>query len=309
MFTSLIEQMKYKTLIEETLGEIENVIKEERSIPYEITNIVNDISYRLSNEVKNSPSLPYNRDFITFKKGQFDVNLFNRRIKILWEYYSFLNNEIKNKTFIKDRSGQLRKTIDGYEINVTIRAVNGKIDFARTLEALQHEFEHLWERLHRSNSPYKGMKLYNVANQMMNDSYNEYNRIIGRILYISKKWEQRAFANGVYQYLMNHTAPNLTRENIKETQLYCALIYLKKDVEKLKSINDYEQHPFLRATLAKLKSNFGIQYNQLIDIGEKAINNIVRILGRTLSKVEDDLSKNEGEIMFPNYNYINADNN
>lgn len=49
MFTSLIEQMKYKTLIEETLGEIENVIKEERSIPYEITNIVNDISYRLSN--------------------------------------------------------------------------------------------------------------------------------------------------------------------------------------------------------------------------------------------------------------------
>jgi len=108
---------------------------------------------------------------------------------------------------------------------------------------------------------------------------------------------------------MNHTAPNLTRENIKETQLYCALIYLKKDVEKLKSINDYEQHPFLRATLAKLKSNFGIQYNQLIDIGEKAINNIVRILGRTLSKVEDDLSKNEGEIMFPNYNYINADNN
>lgn len=34
-----------------------------------------------------------------------------------------------------------------------------------------------------------------------------------------------------------------------------------------------------------------IQHQQLIEIGEKTINNIIRILGRTLSKVEDDLSK------------------
>ena len=48
MFTSLIEQMKYKTLIEETLCEIENIFNEERSIPSEITNIINDIKYRLN---------------------------------------------------------------------------------------------------------------------------------------------------------------------------------------------------------------------------------------------------------------------
>ena len=61
MFTSLIEQMKYKTLIEETLCEIENIFNEERSIPSEITNIVNDIKYRLNDEVKKNPSLSYNR--------------------------------------------------------------------------------------------------------------------------------------------------------------------------------------------------------------------------------------------------------
>ena len=54
-----------------------------------------------------------------------------------------------------------------------------------------------------------------------------------------------------------------------------------------------------------LKNNFCIQFEQLIDIGKKTIENIIRILGRTLSKVEDDLSKKEkGEVLFPNYNFI-----
>ena len=224
------------------------------------------------------------------------------------EYYSFISEYLKNKVFINNKSGQLRKTIDGYEINITVRAVNGKIDFARTLEALQHEFEHFWERLHMGH-PYKGMNLYKVADQLLCDTYNDYNQSIGRILYMSRKWEQRAYANGVYQYLMSHPVPNLTRENIKDTQLYRALIFLKKDVEKLKAVKEPSQHPFLRATLSKLRSDFGIQYEQIITIGEKAIDNIVRILGRTLSKAENDLSKKEnGEILFPNHNYIKMNN-
>lgn len=48
-----------------------------------------------------------------------------------------------------------------------------------------------------------------------------------------------------------------------------------------------------------------IQHQQLIEIGEKTINNIIRILDRTLSKVEDDLFKKEKvEVSFPNYNFI-----
>lgn len=104
---------------------------------------------------------------------------------------------------------------------------------------------------------------------------------------------------------MNHPIPNLTRENIKDTQLYNALIILKEDVKKLKNINNAEQHPLLKSTLLDLKSDFSIQFSQLIEMGEKTINNIIRILGRTLSKVEDDLSKKEkGEVLFPNYNFI-----
>ena len=297
MFKELIEQIEHDEINNDIINRITKIINEERSIPFEITNIINDIKYRLNDEVKKSPSLPYNKNYITFKKGQFDVRIFNETVKIIWEYYSFINEVLKNKLFINNKSGQLRKTIDGYEINITVRAVNGKIDFASTLEALQHEFEHFWERLQMGH-PYKGMNLYKVAAQLLCDTYNDYNQSIGKILYMPRKWEQRAYANGVYQYLISHPVPNLTRENIKDTQLYRALTFLKKDVEKLKAVKEPSQHPFLRATLSKLRSDFGIQYEQIITIGEKAIDNIVRILGRTLSKAENDLSKKEnGEIL------------
>ena len=62
-------------------------------------------------------------------------------------------------------------------------------------------------------------------------------------------------------------------------------------------------------TIEQYKDSEIIQYEQIITIGEKAIDNIVRILGRTLSKAENDLSKKEnGEILFPNHNYIKMNN-
>ena len=135
---------------------------------------------------------------------------------------------------------------------------------------------------------------------------NEYKKAIGIILYLSQKWEQRAYANGVYQYLINHKYPEHSRLNIKETQLYGGLINLKKSVKLLQSMTEPYQHPFARSVLIILKNNFGIQFEQLIDIGKKTIENIIRILGRTLSKVEYDLSKKEkGEVEFPNYDFIN----
>ena len=93
--------------------------------------------------------------------------------------------------------------------------------------------------------------------------------------------------------------------NIKETQLYGGLINLKEAVKLLQAIKEPYQHPFIRSVLIDLKNNFNMQFPQLIEIGERTINNIIRILGRTLSKVEDDLSKKEkGEVLFPNYNFI-----
>lgn len=78
MFEELIEQIENDEINNDIINKITRIINEERSIPFEITNIINDIKYRLNDEVKKSPSLPYNKNYITFKKGQFDVRIFNK---------------------------------------------------------------------------------------------------------------------------------------------------------------------------------------------------------------------------------------
>ena len=85
MFKELIEQIENDEINNDIINKITRIINEERSIPSEITNIINDIKYRLNDEVKKSPSLPYNKNYITFKKGQFDVRIFNKNVKIIWD--------------------------------------------------------------------------------------------------------------------------------------------------------------------------------------------------------------------------------
>ena len=61
MFEELIEQIENDEINNDIINKITRIISEERSIPFEITNIINDIKYRLNDEVKKSPSLSYNR--------------------------------------------------------------------------------------------------------------------------------------------------------------------------------------------------------------------------------------------------------
>ena len=61
MFEELIEQIENDEINNDIINKITRIINEERSIPFEITNIINDIKYRLNDEVKKSPSLSYNR--------------------------------------------------------------------------------------------------------------------------------------------------------------------------------------------------------------------------------------------------------
>lgn len=303
---TLLEQIEHKELINNTLNEIVSIINEERGISDVVSNLTFRIKNTIINAIKNSKSLPINYDEVTFKKGileEFSFN--NKNITIKQIYYSFATNEILNKFPYKIPSSNCKKlTNNSYILNITIVTINGNFILTNVMETIQHELEHIWETSNMQHS-YKNMNLYEYSNQLLKEQ-NEYKKAIGIILYLSQKWEQRAYANGVYQYLINHKYPEHSRLNIKETQLYGGLINLKKSVKLLQSMTEPYQHPFARSVLIILKNNFDIQFEQLIDIGKKTIENIIRILGRTLSKVEDNLSKKEkGEVLFPNYNFIN----
>lgn len=301
MFQNILNDFEKSQLLTETDSHILFYLNEERGIASEIQNVLMTIRLKTDEEVKNTQSLPYNKDFITYKKGKYELKVFNKNITFEWEYYSFVNETLKNSIHVADTTGYLKKiTNNDYVLHYIVKAVQGKIDYSRTLEVIQHELEHLWETLNFGKS-YSDENVYAFAQKLMNDTVNPYNNAIGLILYLSRKWEQRAYANGVYSYLMNHQVRNLTRVNLKDTQLYRGLIQLKEAVNLIKSIaSNWQQHSYVKTTLMLLNNQYKISYNKLIQIGEQSIEHITKILGRTLSKVEDDIKKETNEsTMFP----------
>lgn len=225
---NLIEQIEHDELVENTLCEIINVLNEERGISDIVSNLSFKIKDNIINAIENTKSQPINYNEVTFKKGSLEeFNFNNKNITINWSYYSFASNDILNKFPYRIPSSNCNKASNNsYILNIIIVAINGKFVLTTTMETIQHELEHIWETSNIQNS-YKNMSLYEYGNQLLKEQ-NEYKKSIGIILYLSQKWDQRAYANGVYQYLINHKQPEHSRLNIKDTQLYGGLINLKK---------------------------------------------------------------------------------
>ena len=105
----------------------------------------------------------------------------------------------------------------------------------------------------------------------------------GTIIYINHKFEQRAFGNGAYQYMMKSNDYNNNFDNaIKDTQLFKWLTQIKNDYVFIK--NTPQGHPLLKAALKP----YNITYDKLLEITEETIDNLIRMLGRIKSKALDD---------------------
>lgn len=298
---NIFETLYEKVVINETVNQIINYLNEDRGISSIVFNCVMEANNALLESISKTDSIPLSQyKGITFKKGEFNITFDRDVITIKWQWYNFKTKEFIEDGIVPNNKGKMIKKMDGYEINLIVEAVSGKTETARAMEVLQHELEHLWERKNYGKS-YGNMDLYKFSEILMNDTVNEYNRYIGIILYLSKKWEQRAFANGVYGYLLNHENNLSPRVNVKETQLFNALIKLKDALKKIKEVgNNWEHFPLTRKTALVLKTEYNFGYDKIMRIGYETIENITRILGRTLSKAEQDIEKkhNLTNIMF-----------
>ena len=117
----------------------------------------------------------------------------------------------------------------------------------------------------------------------MNNALTDYEGIIASIMYINHKFEQRAFGNGAYQYMMKSNDYNNNFDNvIKDTQLFKWLTQIKNDYTFIK--NTPQKHPLLKAALKP----YNITYDKLLKITEETIGDLIKMLGRIKSKALDD---------------------
>jgi len=281
MKISILEILDYideENIIDESVEEINQFIFEDRTIADEVKTITDIIGETFFEEMKRIDSKPYKDKGVNYKQGTFKFNLFNITIDVVWEYYDIYSDDglhLNKRDYINADIGHKR-------LNICLITINRRFSKKAFYENLQHEISHFFERGKRGK-PYNNLDKYNTSITKMNNALTDYEGIIASIMYINHKFEQRAFGNGAYQYMMKSNDYNNNFDNvIKDTQLFKWLTQIKNDYTFIK--NTPQKHPLLKAALKP----YNITYDKLLKITEETIGDLIKMLGRIKSKALDD---------------------
>ena len=266
----------------ELILEINEKMNEERSISNEVTLMSTEIFYRIMGKIQPySISTDMGNQF-EYKHGNFIYSKLNISFNVSWDFYNIGNETPRTSEMNQFASADLSKKA----INITIVAINGRINSDSVIESIQHEISHFFEVSKRQGVPYKNMFQYKLAVTILQqeEKFTEIMVAIAEVIYISNKFEQRAFGNGAYRYLMNHTDDYFHNFNnaIKKTKLYKYLTLIDNDIELLKDNSDAEYE------ITETLKRFEIPYEDFMDLAKSAREGLVRMCGRIKSKAIDD---------------------
>ena len=251
----------YKLSLEEMLTkEIIDFLFEDRGVSDEVSQIAmivtSNILKEISNVVIQEKILP--SQYFEWK-GNYPFSGYGIKINVQWTFYNVGDNsQITNKM----RTSAVAN-ISRHEMTVTLLSVNMKYNASSFKETIQHEAMHFFENYKRGYAPYKEQskydKAYNYLKQNANININnekldevaktvlEIKKYIAEIIYISTAYEQRAFANGAYSYLMQHQEDGSFKFStaIQGTKLFD---WLKEIEDAIDFFTEYNGKPELLET-------------------------------------------------------------
>lgn len=222
-----------------------------------------------------------------FKKFAFYYDFMDEKILIVCYCYDYPSEEL-----IPDEMKTNGKTLPE-EKKIVFRIVgsNSKIDKRALFDTIQHELSHLYEMKHRNGVPYKNFNNYKIATNIMHsDNSSRIEWTISKCIYISYRFEQRAFANGLYQFIkQNGHFEDGYKDAIEEslaykwyTYLLEYQVYIEDYINKYGSIEKYLK-VYDKVNTAKLF--------RLISDSRKGL---IHLIGRVVAKVKYDTMMKEG---------------
>lgn len=303
---SHVRVYKPTTLENRLINEVTQFIHEDRGVSEEASYIASAIYDKIMKSVKSRFT---DEDFMKKDRftadGNFIFSKYGIKINVIWNFY----NVPDGYKITNDMLTSALANITRGEMKITLLSVNWSYNEASFRETIQHETMHFFENFKRGYVPYKDQNRYNKAygylkkgvnadkNKKRKLSKTEKNilkirKYIAEILYISTEYEQRAFANGAYRYLMSYRRDSFTgfRSRMQGTKLFG---WLKEVEQAIEFFNNYDGDPKL---IDKELEEYGIDRIELMTIARGARKNILRQLGRVVSKAIDDadaLNENE----------------
>lgn len=207
----------------------------------------------------------------------------------IWEFYNFSTEE-------KRKSSKIDSTCRFYPesgtIYIVIIGINNKIEKLEIAEDIQHEVSHMFE-FYRNDKIGKrfaiSAKYKTAVEQLNNTKDGSIENDIALILYIGEKSEQRAFANGAYQYLMRsgdyiHNFSNA----MKKTQLYGYAKDIERAYSRLSKYKNYEN------LISDYLSIYGISLRKLLKYAVIIRRRLAWYIGRIQVKAINDYRKMHG---------------
>lgn len=279
-------------LKEAIIKKLNIIIAEELGINSKVSLLSDYIIREIKKSVINTKTSPSNLEDISIKENKIEVNGFENPITIVYKCFIYkdensykMNHQRMVQYFISS------KTI--YDtIHLNIECVGGYFMPQTLDDTIYHEIEHIFQKKMMGKS-FGGKELYKRALRLKRIK-DEYANAIGNIIYLSRKFEQDAYVNGLYGLLKTEKDVNYCLNN---SDVYNGLLQLKKDYDLLLNSNENDISPWIN-----IISDLGYDKNKLLNEANRAIKNIYRKIGRVIAKYNNDMLKNENIHLHQDYN-------
>lgn len=267
---------------------IKSMINEEMGINKDVYKASNDILDILQDKIDsttNISKLKNNNVWIT--KGSFTFNFISTNILVKYSSYIFNtwseyqkykkenHRAVCDANSLSDGSGYAQmyivynKTLDrGYDDSIRDR--------------IQHELDHIFKTIKKGGKLTKSNSLGKIVHDTihMSNAKKDYESVVIKrasyLLYYSKKYEQDAYANGLFNWLMSHNGP--TYSIIEESGLKRNVGKMEKHIKFLKNVYANCDDEFRR----KINKYFGISLGAIINKGEIALQRAKKLINRVL---------------------------
>lgn len=274
-----------------------------------ISQVVSDermkVFVSIMDKVSDVHRMKYDNNGLRNIFGHTVVRLDKMEIPLDWVVYDY-NTQGGYDRGVESFGGTIGRVVEENgqvsNIHIQVMSVFGKIDKAKLSEVIQHELSHAWEKINYGKT-YQGMELYNAAVEELMGNGNVYLSAVGNIFYMYKRFEDRAYGNGAYAYLMSHPQRDNIIDRIKETELYGAYTTICQQLELLKRKHCYNEN----ATFAfdYINKRFGISRDKIISLGERTVKYLEHIIKRTMRQVENDILKDQIKHTVSPYRFFN----
>ena len=279
-----------------------DLLTEEMGIIRNVQNDADVIGLKIRNAIKTTKSIPVNMDLTSLKIGEFyhdvivspdkEKNVKRKQIKIEWRYFNFYDKE----TFFKyiKKIGKTRYNIGTNTLYVSFFSINGVIDDKILEGGIAHELTHNFQNQNRTTPLLPNDKVktaYRNSDKNINKQTGLF-KYIGIVVYLTYYFEQDAYLNAAYNYILQKCGENNEFLYIySQTEAYNSLHRMRNCLDLIeKALNDNDIKEKINQYCIK---EYNISLEKIYKNGEKAYKRYARKLARMYGQAIKDVEKKQ----------------